>query len=281
MADRTEITGANPEQEAVQSAASEAARKAADEARVSINGEVQGGETPAESTGGEASAETPKRPDNVPEKFWNAETGTVDTEALLRSYTELETKQSQPKPEGEGEGEGEPKPDEVPKVESNTVDQARAEYERDGKIGEETLKALEAQGITRSQVTAYVQAQEAMSQMAYAVAGGQEQYQAMLKWGADTLSTDEKTAFDAAIDAGPVAFAKALRDLHTRYQNEATFEGRTVDAANVKSGGEFFRSKDEMVKAMSDPRYKTDSAYRDSVAQKLAASERAGVQLWR
>lgn len=36
----------------------------------------------------------PVRPANVPEKFWNAETGVVNTEALLQSYTELESGKS-------------------------------------------------------------------------------------------------------------------------------------------------------------------------------------------
>jgi len=34
----------------------------------------------------------PERPADVPEKFWDAATGTVRTEALLKSYAELERK---------------------------------------------------------------------------------------------------------------------------------------------------------------------------------------------
>jgi hypothetical protein len=36
--------------------------------------------------------EQPDRPSGVPEKFWNAETGAIRTEALLKSYLELERK---------------------------------------------------------------------------------------------------------------------------------------------------------------------------------------------
>lgn len=39
-----------------------------------------------------AAPAAPARPDEVPEKFWDAESGTVRTEALLKSYTELERK---------------------------------------------------------------------------------------------------------------------------------------------------------------------------------------------
>ena len=37
-------------------------------------------------------AELPQRPADVPEKFWDAATGTIRTEALLKSYAELERK---------------------------------------------------------------------------------------------------------------------------------------------------------------------------------------------
>jgi hypothetical protein len=52
-------------------------------------------QTEAAQTGaGEAAADaaTPQRPDHIPEKFWDAEAGTVRTEALARSYVELERK---------------------------------------------------------------------------------------------------------------------------------------------------------------------------------------------
>lgn len=50
--------------------------------------------------------QAPVRPDNVPEKFWNAETGTVNTEALLASYTELEKTRSKPQEGADGAPEG-------------------------------------------------------------------------------------------------------------------------------------------------------------------------------
>ncbi|MFT8246360.1 capsid assembly protein [Roseomonas sp. BN140053] len=44
---------------------------------------------------GVAAGAAPSRPEEVPEKFWNAETGTLRVEALLKSYRELERKLSQ------------------------------------------------------------------------------------------------------------------------------------------------------------------------------------------
>lgn len=47
------------------------------------------------------------RPSGVPEKFWDAETGSIRTDALLRSYGELEKRlgRSVPKPDGEDDVE--------------------------------------------------------------------------------------------------------------------------------------------------------------------------------
>jgi len=44
-----------------------------------------------ETTAAITPEQKPVRPDNVPEKFWNAEKGVVNTEALLKSYGEAET----------------------------------------------------------------------------------------------------------------------------------------------------------------------------------------------
>lgn len=55
-----------------------------------------------------AVADQPRRPDDVPEKFWDAAAGTVRTDTLLRSYLELERRlgRSIPRPEGENDLEG-------------------------------------------------------------------------------------------------------------------------------------------------------------------------------
>ena len=42
-----------------------------------------------------AQSEAPARPDGIPEKFWDAEAGTLRTDALLKSYLELERRLSQ------------------------------------------------------------------------------------------------------------------------------------------------------------------------------------------
>ena len=52
-----------------------------------------------------ASPDKPERPAGVPEKFWNPELGTVRTEALLKSYLELERKLGSMAPPPTDEGD--------------------------------------------------------------------------------------------------------------------------------------------------------------------------------
>jgi len=62
----------------------------------------------ATSTSSEESIPVASRPSEVPEKFWDAEAGVVRTDALLRSYVELEKRlgRSVPKPEGDDDIDG-------------------------------------------------------------------------------------------------------------------------------------------------------------------------------
>jgi hypothetical protein len=70
---------------------------------VALGDDPSGGAVTAEPVG----ADKPMRPAGVPEKFWNPELGTVRTEALLKSYLELERKLGSvvPLPADEGDQE--------------------------------------------------------------------------------------------------------------------------------------------------------------------------------
>lgn len=69
---------------------------------------MDGAESPAEAESDAVMpAEATGRPVDVPEKFWDAESGSIRTEALLRSYVELERRlgRSLPRPESEDDVE--------------------------------------------------------------------------------------------------------------------------------------------------------------------------------
>lgn len=66
-----------------------------DEPVIAVTDEALEVEAPVEDEPGEAAPVTGQRPDDVPEKFWDAEQGQLRTDALLKSYVELERKLGQ------------------------------------------------------------------------------------------------------------------------------------------------------------------------------------------
>ena len=105
------------------------------------------------------------------------------------------------------------------------------------------------------------------------VAGGEQEYGNMLQWAEKNLNKQEIDMFDAVMEQGnPLAAFFAVRALSYRYEDARGVEGKMVTGNAPKTSGEQFRSQAEVVKAMSDPRYDNDPAYRQDIMQKLERS---------
>jgi hypothetical protein len=61
--------------------------------------------------------------------------------------------------------------------------------------------------------------------------------------------------------------------LKAEYDNANGVEGRMVTGKATTNSGDTFRSQQELVAAMNDPRYDNDPAYRQDVIQKLDRSD--------
>lgn len=248
----------------------------ADSANVKIEGQPAG-EPPK-----------PERPPHVPEKFWDAEKGVVDYEALAKSYTELESKLGKPE-DKPADKKDEPPADnqQTPPTQQSAISKAADEYAKDGKLTDETFAELEKAGITRQYAEAYIEGLQARAELAatklYSEAGGQESYTAMLQWAQSSLTPEQIDAFNTTITGGNLNTAVgAVRNLKMAYEAANGRMPSTRVEANSNNKGpapEHFRSEAEVVKAMSDPRYKQDAAYRADVARKVEGSARLGVHL--
>jgi len=105
--------------------------------------------------------------------------------------------------------------------------------------------------------------------------GGPEKYNELVSWAADNFSEEEVQAFDSVVETGNIpAIRLALQALQYRYQDTMGYEGETLQGKPAKSRDEF-RSQAELVRAMSDPRYDRDPAYRMEIMEKL---ERSGLE---
>lgn len=103
--------------------------------------------------------------------------------------------------------------------------------------------------------------------------GGQESYNESLAWAADNLSPTEVAAYDNVVNSGNKdAIFFAVQALNQRYKDSVGFEGQRVSGKATKSSISGFRSNAELARAISDPRYRNDPAYRLDVETKLGAS---------
>jgi hypothetical protein len=103
--------------------------------------------------------------------------------------------------------------------------------------------------------------------------GGDEAYNQTLAWAADNLSANEVAAYDNVVNSGNKdAIFFAVQALNQKYRDSVGFEGQQVSGKNVRGSVKGYRSQAELARAISDPRYRNDPAYRLDVETKLAAS---------
>ena len=105
------------------------------------------------------------------------------------------------------------------------------------------------------------------------VVGGDENYKNMLEWAGANLNQQEIDMFDAVMQRGDALGAFfAIRSLAYRYNDAAGYEGKMLTGNAPKTSGSQYRSQQEVIQAMSDPRYDSDPAYRKDVMDKLTRS---------
>jgi hypothetical protein len=254
---------------------------------------------------------TTQKPDGLPDKFWDATTGTVRVDALAKSYTELERSRTAPVTPPAVT----PPPVVTPPVDAGApvvpvitppvtpppavVDPAAAMHEArqvatqelakpEGKLSDESYARFEKLGFDRQSVDAYVAGQRAIVgayvNSMYETAGGKDSYNAMVGWARTALDASEAAAFDTAVRSNDSGSMKmAVSGLKARFAAEFGKGATTTitpNPADTLSTSTAFQSQQEMVAAMKDPRYqKGDPAYHREVAEKIAASARQKINL--
>lgn len=228
------------------------------------------------------------KPEGIPDKFYNAETGVVDYQALAKSYVELEKSKSKPTEQPKVAEQDPPKnnSEDTPAnteankaVEKAGLDMAslQQEYAQSGEISPASYEALDKAGISKETVDAYVAGQfalvEQVRQQAYDLTEGQDNYNAMVTWAVDKLSPEEIESFNSQVNTRNKGVRETvIRGLFSRYQAENGSGGNLVagKASTVGSTAQGYASRAEMMTAMNDPRYRNDEAYRKSISEKIA-----------
>ena len=213
-----------------------------------------------------------------------------DAAELEKAYIELQKKLGENGEEVQQESAADEEPEETTLSEgASLITSANDEfYANDGKLSEETLEKFSSMS-SKELVEAYLEVQgtpEFQAQSSDTAdlsdaeinqvknnVGGEQAYANIIGWAQDNLDAQAQEAFDSIVATGSVqAINIAVAGLKSQYEAANGFEGKMYTGKPPKTGGDVFRSQQELVRAMSDPRYENDPAYRQDIIEKLDRS---------
>ena len=217
------------------------------------------------------------KPKWLPDKF-------ESPEDMAEAYAQLEQKLSSRDTQQETKSQQKTPPATTPPPVSRRPTNQDIDFERyarefaeQGVLSENSYKELSQRGMTEDVVDTWLTGQQALADetvnLAHDAVGGEEEYNSLMEWSANSLEEKEIDAFNRAIETpntDDVVFA--IKSLNARRQME---EGQSPTLLQGDTGGtgiNSFQSVAQLTKAMNDPRYSNDPAYRDEVTQKLSQS---------
>lgn len=157
-------------------------------------------------------------------------------------------------------------------------DALSTEFNTSGELSAESYKALSEAGLPRGLVDSYIAGQQALAEQlrqdVFGLVGGEGNYAAMGVWASTHLPGPEVNAFNTLLDTGsPEQVRLAVRGLHDAWRAADGNPPQLVMGGASRQPLEPFQSKNELITAMSDPRYAKDPAYREGVHRKLALTQ--------
>ena len=161
---------------------------------------------------------------------------------------------------------------------------AAAEFGQNGELSEETMNSLVDMS-SEDLIAAYIETQanqqpagvelnEAQVRSIYDSVGGEAQYDALVGWAGENLADESIAGFDALVESGnEAAIQLAVAGLNAMYEAQNGSDGQMITGKAPSTSGDRFRSQQEVVAAMTDPRYDNDPAYRQEIIEKLDRSD--------
>ena len=109
----------------------------------------------------------------------------------------------------------------------------------------------------------------------FEMVGGEKAYKSMLNWAGDNMSKEEVEMYDSVMASGNAnSIYFAVQALSNKYSDAVGNDGQLLTGKrSAAQQNEQFRSQQELVQAMNDPRYDNDPAFRDDVIRKLQNSD--------
>lgn len=231
----------------------------------------------------------------IPEKFQNAD-GTLNQDAMLKSYSELESTQSNP---GIGEtGAGDPLDTELTSKEApgeRTPEEGEAfftgfveEFERDGSISAKSYQEIYKEtGLSQKFVDDYFNGQqmiaEANANEVRSAVGGKEEYDRMITWAQGHLNPEALQGFNNNLGSAMQSqdlnqVIQVVKGMHAQYNqavgnSEYNFMDATAAAPSVSAGTQPFNSAQEAREFQKTAAYRSgDPKTHREFDQRLAIS---------
>ena len=204
-----------------------------------------------------------------------------NAEELEKAYKELESRLgSAEKEEPEVKEEESEKKEEV--SEPTFLEDLWTEAQNNDEFSQQTISKL--QGMDPTQIAQeYLDYRaksvptgltEADIKTLYDTAGSKQDYDSMVRWEGDNLSKNEVDMFDAIIDKGDKdACYFVVKAVQSLYNDANGVEGTLLTGKAAKAKPSGYKSQQQLIDAMSDPRYDKDPAYRQDVIEKLSRSD--------
>ena len=199
-----------------------------------------------------------------------------NTEELEAAYLELQKKLGNQEEEFE---EGDEEYEETEEFDDGGFYDILNAYRETGEISDEALEAIDqmsASDVFSMMVDQQAEGREMTGEeisSVYEAVGGQESYQALTSWAAENLNENEINTYDSMIESGDMGqISFALQALYYRYTDAMGQDGNMLQGKPA-SAQSTYRSQQELIEAMNDPRYDSDPAYRQDVLSKLDRSE--------
>jgi hypothetical protein len=211
------------------------------------------------------------RPAWLPEKF-------KTPEEFAKSYDELQKKLGAPAEPAVNDG------DAADAAARATVADAGLDFDKladayavNGQLGDEDYATLEAAGIPKDIVDGFIAGQMAVAEnlrsAAFATAGGEENYKAMIGWATANMSAAEVAAFNQTVAGNSADQIKfAVSGLKARYEAVNGSDPKLMGGDGSNSQGDTFATWFSVKEAMKDPRYSKDAQYRRGIEDKLGRS---------
>lgn len=156
------------------------------------------------------------------------------------------------------------------------LDTFAQEYQEKGELTDESYAALEAAGIDRSTVDAFIAGQEAQAELlrmqVFSEVGGEQAFNQLSEWASVNMTDAELKGYNDAVESGDVNQIKMyMTAIKSKYEAANGVEPSLL-TTKTSNTVDTYQSAEELRRDMSDPRYQRDEAYRNKVASKLARS---------